>query len=136
MKILIVDDDFVALTLMSRLLSKFGECDVATHGGQAIEMFMESCVSGHPYNLMTIDIEMPDVNGLKVLQAICMQEEKLGITPAKKMMISMADSNRNKIAAAGFKCEFMAKPVRKEALFKKLCEMGVVKEQEQEPVDA
>ena len=136
MKFLVTDDEFIALTKITSILSKFGDCDVSTNGGQALEMFMDSVVKGELYDLMTIDSEMPDINGLKVLQLICKSEQKQNLHPAKKIIVSAEGKAQNVIDAAGYKCEFLEKPVMRETLINKLIKLCIVKSEQGVNADA
>ncbi len=63
MKILIVDDDINStVTLKALLMSQDGlEIDIAYNGHDALEMMRKT-----PYNLLILDIMMPDFSGLDV----------------------------------------------------------------------
>ncbi len=37
MRILIVEDDFTSRKLLQRLLSQYGECDIAVNGEEAVD---------------------------------------------------------------------------------------------------
>jgi two-component system, chemotaxis family, chemotaxis protein CheY len=129
MKTLVVDDEFVALSKMTGILSAFGECDAATSGEQAYEMYAKALGSAHPYELVTIDIEMPGMDGLTLLATMCEEEVRRQAYSAKKVMISAASSVDNVRNAALNRCNaFLVKPVKKQALLQKLLEMGMIQE--------
>ena len=70
MKSLVVDDDFTCAFMYQIQLSQYGQCDTFSNGLDAIESYKTSLNSGNPYNLMLIDIMMPDMNGYEVLKNI------------------------------------------------------------------
>jgi two-component system, chemotaxis family, chemotaxis protein CheY len=70
MNILVVDDEFVSRTKLQTLLSKRGQCDAAENGTEAIQAMTQAYRSGEPYDLVTMDIDMPDMTGQDVLQHI------------------------------------------------------------------
>jgi two-component system, chemotaxis family, chemotaxis protein CheY len=127
MKTLAVDDEFVALSKMTAILSTFGECDAATNGEQAFEMYMKALEGVHPYELVTIDIEMPGMDGLTLLARICEEEKRQQARGARKIMISAASSAGNVKAAAVHRCDgFLVKPIKNQALLQKLAEIGLI----------
>lgn len=127
MRILVVDDEFVALTKMTTLLKPYGECDAATCARQAMEMFTKALGRVHPYDLVAIDIQMPDGNGLSLLRAMCEQESRNGGRRAKKIVVSGVASADNVARAAASRCDaFLVKPVKKEALVNKLIELKCI----------
>ena len=78
MKSLVVDDDFSCTFLYQAQLSQYGQCDTFSNGIDAIKAYETSLNSNHPYDLMLIDIMMPDMNGYEVLKTIReIEEEKL-----------------------------------------------------------
>ena len=70
MKILIVDDDFVSRSKLEALLSAYGDCDTAENGNDGFEMFEQSHKDSSGYDLITMDIDMPDISGHEVLSKI------------------------------------------------------------------
>ena len=70
MKSLIVDDDFTCSYIFQTQLSKYGQCDTVSNGLDAIETYQTSLNKGTPYDLMIIDIMMPNMNGYEVLKNI------------------------------------------------------------------
>lgn len=126
MKILVVDDEYVALTKMTTLLSPYGECDAATHARQAFELFKNASESGEPYGLITIDIHLPDIDGIELLKMIRQSERHFGGAIAKKIIISVEGSAHNVTLAARNECDaFLVKPVTRATLADKLASIGV-----------
>src|SRR4030065_302848 len=67
MKILIVDDDDISLTLMSRILQKGG---YETVTASCAKNALEHLESGEAIMLMILDVMMPEMNGLEFLENI------------------------------------------------------------------
>jgi len=127
MKILVVDDEFVALQKMLVLLEPYGSCDAATHGEQAYEMFRKALMGIHPYDLVTIDIDMPGMNGLMLLRRLREAEEAEAVPPARKLIVSANANSVNVTQAMLQRCDgFLVKPIRREALVHKLVDIGVI----------
>lgn len=126
MRILIVDDEFVALTKMVAILSDYGECECATNGRQAFEMYSEAVIQGQYFDLIVVDINMPELNGLGLLERISLDERSLKLPTMRKIIVSAASNATNVLKAGDFSCDaFLVKPVRRDALCAKLVEMGL-----------
>ena len=128
MRILIVDDEFVTLTKMKLLLSKYGECDAATNGTQAFKLYEQSVSSSNPYDLITMDIEMPELNGLELLNMIRSMERNESLFPVRILMISASSTRENVISAIRKRTDlFLVKPVKKNVLESYMAELGFAK---------
>ena len=76
-RILIVDDERDFVTIMTTVLQQAGyECDTARNGREAIGAYIESMYSKKLLSLILLDISMPGLNGLEVLELL-RKEEKL-----------------------------------------------------------
>ena len=92
LKILIVEDDFITRTLESNILTKYGQCKIAVNGKEAITEFRNSLREKKPYNLILIDIMIPDIDGEAVLSKIRSLETRLGVTGLDRVKIIMVSS--------------------------------------------
>jgi two-component system chemotaxis response regulator CheY len=120
MRILLIDDEPIALTKLELMLGSIGDCDTAASGIQATECFVNAIGDNRPYDLVTIDIELPDVPGLELLNRFCSLEQKNGIAASKKIMVT-AHSKADYVIKARDKCDaFIVKPLRKKTLLAKI----------------
>ncbi|MBP8951797.1 MAG: response regulator [Armatimonadetes bacterium] len=70
-RILVVDDDAAVREVIQMQLEMTGmEADTAANGRIALEKLCTSVVEGRPYDLVTLDIVMPELNGWQVLKAV------------------------------------------------------------------
>jgi len=69
-RVLIAEDDMIGRRLMKKFLEKYAECELAVDGLEALNLFAESIQQSKPYQLICLDIMMPQLDGLKVLKAI------------------------------------------------------------------
>lgn len=115
MKILIAEDDFASRKFLFKFLSQFGECDLTVDGLEALEAFMLAWNEGQPYDLICLDIMMPNLDGNKVLQLIRELEQQKGIAGDKraKIIMTTALNETNDIFKAfDSGCEaYAAKPI-------------------------
>ncbi len=89
MKILIAEDDFVSRKFIFKFMSQFGDCDVTVDGMEAIEVFLMSLEEGQYYDLVCLDIMMPEVDGLKALKTMRKLEEERNIPDSKRAKVIM-----------------------------------------------
>lgn len=89
MKILIVEDDFVSRKFMTKFLSKYGACQTAEDGEQAVKMYKDAVEQQRPYDLICLDIVMPRMDGYKTLELIRGYEEEKGITAQEGVKVIM-----------------------------------------------
>ena len=81
MKTLIAQDDFASRMLLQRILSPFGDCHVAITGMEALDAFVGAVQTDAPYDLMCLDIVLPDIDGQAVLTGIRAAEAAVGYPP-------------------------------------------------------
>ncbi|PCI28413.1 MAG: two-component system response regulator [SAR324 cluster bacterium] len=128
MKLLIVDDDLINRKLLTALLKGYGHSDVAVNGKEAVEFVQIALQEGQPYDVIFLDIMMPEMNGHEALQAIRRLEEKQGIAlgrGTKVIMVTALGDSRNVLSAFSEGCEYyLVKPVQQKKLFELLDEMG------------
>ncbi|MCI4624926.1 MAG: response regulator [Candidatus Magnetoovum sp. WYHC-5] len=120
MKALVVEDEFKSRTLLQRILSRYGECDVAINGQEAVEAFVHAWKDGEPYDLITMDIMMPEMDGQQALKDIRQLEEKAGVNMEHRVKVIMStayDLPEEKEEAFDWGCtEYLVKPIDKNKL--------------------
>ncbi len=71
MSVLVVDDDSVACGHAKLVLEKIGlACEIAYSGAEAVEMIKLRHARQNPYNLILVDLKMPDMNGIETTREI------------------------------------------------------------------
>lgn len=130
MKIMIVEDDPVSRKLLEHFLSPYGECRMAETGREAVELFAKSLADDDPFDLICLDIIMPEMDGLEALIKIRSMETEHGsfnYRRAKVIVITSLDDLRNAMASLKLMCqEYIQKPVSREELIAKLCRLGLI----------
>lgn len=115
MKILIVEDDFLSRKLMLSYLAPLGQCDAASNGKEAMEAFTLAHQENEPYDLITLDIMMPDLSGQEVLKLIRGYEAEKMIMfsdGVKVIMTTALEDSRNVMDAFKNQCEgYLVKPI-------------------------
>ncbi len=129
MKILVVDDEFVSRKKAEKILSLYGDTDVAINGAEALEAFQIAHKDLKPYNLITMDIMMPDMDGIEVLKKIRKWEETNGIQfgkGVKVVMLTASKASDSVLSSFSEGCEaYIVKPFNKEKMDNALRELGI-----------
>jgi len=133
MKTLIVEDDFICRTLIQEILSPYGVCHVAANGNEALEAFEKALNDNDPYDLICLDIMMPEMDGQEALQQIRALEQKKGIggSDIVKVIMTTALSDPQNIMKAFIKghCEaYLTKPINAEKLLTQCEKLGLINE--------
>lgn len=130
MKALIVEDEFTSRVVMHKLLSPYGECHIAVNGREAVEVFAQALDEGEPYDLICLDIRMPEMDGFEVLREIRRIEEKQGIVGphwVKIIMVTAVNEPRSIMQAFSSQCEaYLLKPIEREKLLVHLRNFGLL----------
>jgi len=128
MRILVVDDDYVSRVKLSQLLAPYGHRDASPNGEIAIALFEEAHKELAPYDLVTMDIGMPGMNGQEVLARMREKEKSWGIpreVAVKVIMITGKDSAKDVMSSYYEGCDgYLAKPIKPEGLKKALADVG------------
>ncbi|MFV0423258.1 response regulator [Oleidesulfovibrio sp.] len=130
MKFLIVDDDFDSRRLVQKILHPFGYVDIATDGEEGVEAFRTALKDGEPYNLITLDILMPNIDGQQALREIREIEKEMGVAPenaVKVIMISGLDDSKELHDAffLGEATSYIVKPIRRQLLLDEIATLGI-----------
>ncbi|MBF0225174.1 MAG: response regulator [Desulfobacterales bacterium] len=128
MKTLVVDDELVSRKKMHKIMESFGESTAVENGTDAIKAFKKSWEMGIPYDLITLDIAMPDMTGIQVLTKIREIEKEKNIPEEKLVKIMMVTSHSDKeIVISSMKAgcnNYIVKPFDKERVLKKMETLG------------
>ena len=130
MKILIADDEPVNRKLLELIMTNYGECETVEGGKAAIEASKTAWENGKFFDLITLDISMPDINGLDVLFQIREMEKNKKVPANKRAVIIMVTGSADKdtiITAVQAGCnEFIAKPFDRDTISRKLIKLGLI----------
>jgi two-component system chemotaxis response regulator CheY len=127
MRILIAEDDFASRKFMLRFLSKYGECDITVDGEEVVEAFTMALEENEGYDLVCLDIMMPNLDGYQALKKIREIEKEKGIPEekmAKIIMTTALNEGKNVTKAFELGCTaYAGKPIDQkkfEKILKKL----------------
>ncbi len=133
MRALIVEDDFASRRMMQRLLENYGEVDVVIDGEEAVTAFSFAWEESRPYDVIFMDIMMPNVDGQEALKRIRALESRMGIKSVdevKVIMTTVMEDPKNVIEAynTGGATGYLVKPVDVEKLRQELARLGFKKD--------
>jgi len=115
MRTLIVEDDFTSRLLLQSLLSRYGECHIAVNGREAVDAFRRAWESGQPYDLICMDIMMPEMDGQSAVREIRACEKgqgTLSATGVKIIMTTALDDVKNVVESFKLLCDaYVFKPI-------------------------
>lgn len=87
MRVLVAEDDIVSRKFLCKFLSRYGECDQAVDGMEAIDAYIAAVKDQKPYDLICLDIMMPKVDGIKALKTIRDLEKQNNIPKDKRVKV-------------------------------------------------
>ncbi|MCF6248184.1 MAG: HDOD domain-containing protein [Desulfobacula sp.] len=128
MKILVIDDEQISRKVLLKLLAGIGDCTAVDDSLKGLKLATVALQKKKPYDLITMDISMPKMDGLQLLGAIRKKEKSLKIEKVDRMKIVMVTSRMNiftikdciKLGCDGY----LSKPVNKYQLMGTLGKMG------------
>jgi two-component system, sensor histidine kinase and response regulator len=112
MRILVVEDNSVNMKLALRVLEKLGyRADGAFNGREAL-----AALELIPYNLVVMDVQMPEMDGLEATEALRRKELNTGgHIPVIAMTAHAMKGDRERCLTAGMD-DYLAKPIQPDLL--------------------
>ena len=105
--ILLAEDNPVNQRVASLMLQRFGyRADVVANGREAID-----AVARRNYDLVLMDVQMPEMDGLEAAREICLRRQPAMRPRIVAMTANASTSDRDQCLAAGMD-DFLSKPVR------------------------
>jgi two-component system chemotaxis response regulator CheY len=130
MKTLIVDDDIFNCKLLQSILKNYGECSIAMSGISAIQLFEEALKTGEPFDLVCLDIMMPEKDGYETLREMHALEQNQTSQLGKRsriIMVTALEEQENKAKAFYENCDgYLVKPVERKLLEEMLNKMKLI----------
>jgi len=130
MKTLIVEDDYITSQVMQEIMLAFGSCDVAENGAIGVELFQKAINENSKYDVIFLDIMMPEMTGQEALHTIREFEKSnniLGLDTCKIIMTTALDDFENIKTAFKEQCEaYIVKPIDKDKILKSLINLDLL----------
>lgn len=131
MRALIVDDDFYSRIMLHDMLRPVADCHIAVNGEEAVDAFQKALELGRPYDLVCMDLVMPEMDGQQALQEMRGIEGGLGVSDEDRtrvIVVSMVEDSRetNDAFFLGGADSFLVKPIEEARLMAELKNLGLV----------
>ncbi len=128
MKILVVDDELVSRQKMMKIMASLGDCEAVENGKDALASFSKAWEMGIPFDMISLDIAMPDMDGIQVLKQIRTMEQEKEIPKSKQVKIMMVTSHTDKdtvVESMKAGCNnYIVKPFDKDRVVQKMQNLG------------
>lgn len=130
MTTLIVEDDFSSRLILQKRLEPYGPVELAFDGKEAIEAVAARLESDGCYDLICLDIMLPEMDGQEALERIRAAEAKAGFPVGRgaKVVMTTALGDADNVMAA-FRREadgYLVKPIEKEKLEEQLRSLKLI----------
>ncbi len=137
MKTLIVEDDDVNRELLVEFFSEYGSVQSAGNGFSALDLFQDASMQEVPFDLVCMDIMMPDLDGQQALKEIRELETDKGLESKDIVKVIMMtglddrDSVTNAYVDGG--CHgYLTKPVATKDIIAMLNQLGLIEESDKD----
>jgi len=126
MKALIVDDHLLNRKLLEKLLVDYAECDLVENGKIAFDNFKQAIEQKAPYDLICLDIMMPEMDGFEALKQI----KEYNDVSSKKVKVIMCTALKDTESVAksvSLGCDgYLGKPYNRQKLEKQLRKLKLI----------
>ncbi len=110
-RILLVEDHDINRLLVTEMLERCGQDVAVAHDGtEGIAMVIDSIMRGRPYDLVLMDLQMPDCDGYEATRAIRAEGIGPGLLPIIALTANAYPEDVAAVQAAGMQAH-LAKPV-------------------------
>jgi two-component system chemotaxis response regulator CheY len=128
MKSLVAEDDATNRKLLRTFLSRFGECNIAVDGREAVEAVRRAHQNRQSYDLVCMDLRMPALSGQEAIREIRAQEAAAAVAKPAKIIVTTAYTDTESIVASllGPCNSYLVKPIDTGKLRKELKALGLI----------
>ncbi|HAS88042.1 MAG TPA: response regulator [Desulfovibrio sp.] len=129
MRVLIVDDDFYCRNMLHEIMKPYAQCDIAVNGEEAVFAFKKGLESGNSYDLICLDLMMPEMDGQQALREMRSIEKDFKVEEdgaVKVIVTTMLDDRKETHDAffLGGATSYLVKPIEEDKLVKELKNLG------------
>lgn len=125
-----MDDEATNRVLLQTILSQHGKCQVAVNGKEAVNAFRRAADTGLCYDLVCMDISMPEMDGFTAVRQIRALEEARGVLPdagAKIIMATASGEPKDIFRSVRESCNgYLVKPVSVAQVLEQLQRLGLL----------
>lgn len=121
-RILIVEDSVTSRDLLQETLKDVADCDCAENGSAAVYIYNRALETKEFYNIIILDIGLPEISGISLLKKIRESEKNVGIPFDEGVPIIMITAqNERFLEAYDNGCsDYVTKPIDPDVLIEKV----------------
>jgi two-component system, chemotaxis family, chemotaxis protein CheY len=125
MRVLTIEDDPTAQMMLKNILCKFADVTESANGEEGLQTFCAALKDGNGFDLVCLDIGLPDVQGNDLLQMLRKTETEKPTKPAVVLVMTASHEIQviQKMITLGADGYFV-KPVNRVKLIVRLRELG------------
>src|SRR5690242_21017521 len=129
MKCLIVDDEVFCREFVAMLLKDVAHCQQAGSGKEAVELYTEALDGNAPFDLVMLDIMMPDMSGHDAAKLIRSLERERQAASVKIVMLTALNSPSDAMDSFfnAQSAAYLVKPISKDGLFDVISKLGLLR---------
>jgi two-component system, chemotaxis family, chemotaxis protein CheY len=129
MKMLVAEDDFVSQLLMKEYLRDYGAVQLVVTGTEAVALASAALAAGEPFDLICLDVMMPEMDGQQALREIRAAEATSAASHGKRSKIVMTTAlaeHKDIVQAFQSQCDgYLVKPFDRASVVATLAEIGI-----------
>jgi len=128
LKTLIVEDEFTSRALLREMLKRYGAPQVAMNGREGVEAVRAALEAGEPFDLICLDIMMPELDGQEALRQIRQLEEEMRPAKRARVIMTTALADRDTVVESiNSQCDyFLVKPIDGRVLLDELRRLDLI----------
>lgn len=132
MRVLVVEDEKVSSKMLEGILKPYGVCVSSESSEDGFELFMTALEAGEPFDVICLDVGLPGLDGIELLDEIRHTEEEKGIigeAGAKVFVVSGACDLNTFVDASEAGCTtFLCKPIDAKKILSELRRFKLIQE--------
>ena len=130
MRTLIADDDFTNRRILQKIIEAYSDYDVVMDGEEAAKAFELAWQDKVPYDLILMDVMMPNQDGVDAVKKIRALEVEMGLKDSQKakiiMITALADQKTVKKSLLAGASWYLVKPISKAGLLEQIRKMNLI----------
>lgn len=137
LRFLVVDDCDLVREITKAILESIVDVETANCGRESVNRFKETVNTKDAFDVILMDIEMPNLDGIDALKEIRQIEKELGMFPPNETKIIMVSALMNHMAIIeslkyGKANSYIVKPIEINELISELHKLGIELKEEVE----
>jgi two-component system chemotaxis response regulator CheY len=115
--------------ILEKILAAYGDCQIARTGVEALQAFNEAIGEKRPFDLICLDMGLPDFAGVEILTKIRAVEDVRGIPATQKVRVIAVTATSDMAmvkAVTQMGDGYILKPITRERLVQDLLRLGLI----------